>query len=68
MQKFLERMIDEDKELDGRINRLKNAVKEPPYGCDGNSLRMLAEQLKAMESYQYWLRERIKYEEQKRGN
>ena len=34
MQKYIERMIEEKKELAGRINRASKAVENPPFGSD----------------------------------
>ena len=68
MQEFLKRMYTERDELNGRIKKAKKAIKTPPFGSDSEGLRMLAEQTKAMESYAYWLGERITHEEAKNGN
>jgi len=58
-------MITEKDELCGKIKKARKAIEAPPYGSDAEGLRMLAEQVKAMESYRYWLEERIKHEEAK---
>ena len=58
-------MITERDDLTGKIKRARKAVENPPYGSDAEGMRMLAEQVKVMESYLYWLDERIKHEEAK---
>lgn len=59
MQKYVERMFLEKKELDGRISRAKKAVENPPYGADSESIGLLKEQLGYMESYSAVLQKRI---------
>lgn len=65
MQEFVKRMLTERDDLKGKIKKAKKAVENPPYGSSPDCLRMLAEQIKAMEQYLYWLEERIRYEESK---
>ncbi len=65
MQEYLKRMYSERDELSGRIKKAKKAVENPPFGSDSEGIRMLAEQVKPMESYLYWLNERISHEERK---
>lgn len=62
MQKYIERMIEEKKELAGRINRASKAVETPPFGSDKHGLSLLAKQIEAMKSYENILAERIDYE------
>lgn len=62
MQEFLKRMYTEKDDLVGKIKKAKKAVLNPPFGSDTEGIRMLAEQVKAMENYLYWLDERIKHE------
>lgn len=62
MQKYIERMIEEKKELAGRINRATKAVENPPFGSDKKGLSLLAKQIEAMKSYETVLAERIDYE------
>ncbi|MBR3197089.1 MAG: hypothetical protein IKF66_01160 [Methanobrevibacter sp.] len=59
MQKYVERMFSEKKELDGRISRAKKAVESPPYGADSESIELLKEQVGYMESYSSILQKRI---------
>ena len=60
MKKFVEKMIVERDDLIGKIKRGKAAVANPPFGMDKEGLMMLGEQVKAMEQYLYWLKERLK--------
>ena len=62
MQKYIERMIEEKKELAGKINRASKAVENPPFGSDKHGLTLLAEQIEIMKSYEQKLEERIEYE------
>ena len=68
MKEYVRRMISEKSELSARIEKAKKAVEYPSYGMTAEQTRMLSEQLKAMESYQYWLNERLKYEVEVNGN
>ena len=65
MQKYIERMIEEKKELAGKINRASKAVENPPFGSDKHGLSLLAEQIEIMKSYEQKLEERIEYERRK---
>ncbi len=65
MQGFVKRMLIEQTDLKGKIKKAKKAVDKPPFGADAEAIKMLAEQLKAMENYLYWLSKRIAYEESK---
>lgn len=62
MQKYIERMIEEKKELAGRINRASKAVENPPFGSDKHGLSLLSKQIEHMKNYEEVLAERIKYE------
>ena len=62
MQRYVERMIQEQNELRGRISRLKKAVENPPFGVDEKGLELLKKQLEPMELYSKILQERIDYE------
>lgn len=68
MKEYVRRMISEKSELSARIARAKKAVEHPPYGMTAEQTRMLSEQVKAMESYLYWLKERLRYEVEINGN
>ena len=68
MKEYVRKMISEKSELSARIVRAKKAVEHPPYGMTAEQTRMLSEQVKAMESYLYWLKERLRYEAEVNGN
>ena len=68
MKEYVRRMISEKSELSARIVRAKKAVEHPSYGMTVEQTRMLSEQVKAMESYLYWLKERLRYEAEVNGN
>ena len=65
MQNFVKKMITEKTELEGKIKRARAAIENPPFGSTKESIMLLGEQIKAMESYHYWLSERITYEEKR---
>lgn len=62
MQRYVERMIQEQNELRGRISRLKKAVENPPYGVDAKGIELIQSQIETMECYSKVLQERIDYE------
>lgn len=62
MQKYIERMKVEKKELDGRINRAEKAIKNPPFGSNTVGIDLLKKQVRAMRVYQEILQQRIDYE------
>ena len=68
MKEHVRRMTYEKTELSARIEKTKKAVGHPPYGMTVEQTRMLSEQVKAMESYLYWLNERLRYEAEVNGN
>lgn len=68
MKEHVRRMTYEKTELSARIEKAKKAVEHPPYGMTVEQTRMLSEQVKAMESYLYWLNERLRYEAEVNGN
>ena len=59
MQEFVRRMISERDELSGRIKKARKALDNPPFGASEDDMRMLAEQVRSMEQYLYWLNKRI---------
>lgn len=65
MQEYLKKMYSERDDLAGKIKKAKRIVANPPFGSDTEGIRMLAEQIKPMENYLYWLNERIMYEEER---
>ena len=62
MQKYLDRMITEKKELDARITRAENTVASEPYGMTNTGKELLLRQIIAMKDYSKILSERIEYE------
>lgn len=62
MQKYIERMIEEKKDLSGKISRASKALENPPYGSDKHGLELLSKQVEIMKSYETVLAERIEYE------
>lgn len=65
MKQYIERMIQEKTDLEGKIRKAKKAVEVPPYGTDKHGLLLLGEQIKLMQSYLEKLNERILYEQEK---
>lgn len=65
MQQYLERMIKEKEDLEGKIKRAKKAIENPPYGMDKTQSALLVKQIKAMEEYLACLTERIEYDTHK---
>lgn len=55
-------MIEEKKDLGGKISRASKALENPPYGSDEKGLSLLSKQLEIMKSYENVLAERIEYE------
>ena len=62
MQKYIERMKIEVKELDDRISKAEKALENPPFGSDKRGLDLLSEQVKKMKAYSVVLHQRIEYE------
>lgn len=65
MRQYVEKMIREKEDLEGKINRARKAIADKPYGMDKHQTLLLAEQVKAMEVYFAVLKERIEYERKK---
>lgn len=62
MQQYIEKMLQEKRELKGRISRLQKAVENPPYGIDKKGLELIKEQIEPMKLYSDILQKRIDYE------
>ena len=62
MQKYLERMITEKQELDGRIQRAEKVIENPPFDSDSKGIELLKKQVESMKVYQQILHDRIIYE------
>ena len=65
MQHYLERMVNEKEDLEGKIKRAKKAIENPPYGMDKTQSALLVKQVKAMEEHLACLTERIEYDTHK---
>ncbi len=65
MKQYIERMVQEKTDLEGKIRKAKKAVENPPFGADKYGLLLLGEQIKFMQSYLEKLNERILYEQEK---
>lgn len=68
MRQYLERMLEEKKDLEGKIKKAKKAIENNPFGMDKHQVILLAEQVKAMEVYLGCLNERIKFDCEKDKN
>ena len=62
MQKYIEKMKTEAKELDDRIAKNEKAIKNPPFDSDKRGLDLLKQQVKEMKAYSVVLHQRIEYE------
>lgn len=62
MQEYVKRMEQEKDDLMGKIKKAKKIIENVPYGMDKHQIILLAEQIKAMDSYLNCLNERLKYE------
>ena len=68
MEAYIERMVEEKRELDGRISRLIAFVySDKGDDLDDNQKYLLNEQFRAMTRYHETLIDRIKYEKIKTG-
>lgn len=65
MQQYLERMIREKQDLEGKIKRAKNAIENQPFDMDKTQHALLVKQVTAMEVYLDCLTERIEYDTHK---
>ena len=66
MQKYLEKMLNEKRELDGKISRAEKAIENPPFGSDKKGIELLQKQVESMKVYSSILHDRIIYEEMKK--
>lgn len=65
MQKYIEKMKAELKELDSRIEKAESSVQNVPYGMDETGKDLLEQQIGAMKHYRSILSYRIDYEGRK---
>lgn len=62
MQKYVQRMVQEFEDLEGKIKKADAALKGNPFGMDDKSRKLLGAQLEIMRKYAEILKERIDYE------
>lgn len=62
MQKYIQKMIEEESYLKGKIKQAEKVIANPPFDSDKTGLEMLSEQVKAMKVYSEILHKRIEYE------
>lgn len=62
MQKYIEKMKIEAKDLEARIKKNLQIIDNPPYDSDETGLEMLKKQVTAQRAYLAILNERIEYE------
>lgn len=67
MRQYVERILTEKKDLEGKIKRAKKAVESNLYDMDKTQKLLLAEQIKYMERYLDMLNQRIEYELVEKG-
>ncbi len=65
MKQYVEKMLREKEDLEGKIKRAKKAIESDPFDMDKTQKLLLAAQVKHMESYLDVLKERIEYEKNK---
>ena len=63
MKQFVERMIREKKDLNGKIKKAKIAIENRPFDMDDKGFALLVKQVEVMESYEKILEKRIKHSE-----
>ncbi len=62
MKQYVERMIREKEDLEGKIKKAEKALENRPFDMTDIGADLLKEQVKAMEQYLFVLCQRIKYE------
>ena len=62
MKQYVERMVREKEELEGKIKKEKKALESNPFDMTETGRFLLEKQVKAMESYLEALTERLVYE------
>jgi len=65
MQQYVERMITEKKDLEGKIKKAQQAIDSNPYGMDVTQKDLLCKQLGFMKNYLDCLNKRLEYERSK---
>lgn len=62
MQKYVQKMVQEFEDLNGKIKKADAALNGNPFGMDNKSRELLSAQLEIMRKYAEILKERIDYE------
>ena len=62
MKQYVERMVRERGDLEGKIKRAKAALEKRPFDMTETGTELLQEQVKAMEQYLFVLNQRVTYE------
>ena len=62
MKQYVERMVRERGDLEGKIKRAKAALEKRPFDMTETGAELLQEQVKAMCKYLDILKQRIEYE------
>ena len=62
MKKYIERMITEKADLEGKIARAEKVIETNPFDLDETSKHLLEKQVGAMKVYLDILEQRINYE------
>lgn len=59
MQPFQKRVVEEKAELDGRLEKLNEFLKDPKFEVDAEEMKRLKNQASVMQTYSRILRDRI---------
>ena len=62
MKQYIEKMVNEKKDLEGRIARAEKVLENTPFDLDDTGRHLLEKQVGAMKVYRDILEQRIKYE------
>ena len=62
MKQYIEKMVNEKKDLEGKIAKDEKLLATDPYDLDETGKHLLKKQVGAMKAYRDILEQRIKYE------
>ena len=62
MKKYIEKMQNEKKDLEGKITRAEKVLESSPFDLDETGRHLLEKQVQAMKVYLDFLEQRIQYE------
>lgn len=62
MKQYIEKMVNEKKDLEGKIEKDEKLLATDPYDLDETGKHLLEKQVGAMKVYRDILEQRIKYE------